>query len=168
MKKFLKPLFFIAIAVFMSNCATLVSKSIYPVRIEANPEGSKVTITNRAGMQVFEGAAPASVMLNASAGFFKPEMYNIKIEKAGYATRVINVTATLDDWYIGNICFGGLIGWLIVDPASGAMYQIEPGLFNVTLQEETANLKNEKGLQIMDINEIPEEWKAHLIKINQN
>ncbi len=32
--------------------------------------------------------------------------------------------ATLDGWYIGNIIFGGLIGFLIVDPLTGAMWKL--------------------------------------------
>lgn len=41
-------------------------------------------------------------------------------------------------WYIGgNLLFGGLIGWLIVDPASGAMWHFDP--------EQVSVLLNPKG-----------------------
>jgi hypothetical protein len=30
----------------------------------------------------------------------------------------------MDGWYIGNILFGGVIGFLIVDPATGAMWKL--------------------------------------------
>lgn len=30
----------------------------------------------------------------------------------------------MDGWYWGNILFGGLIGMLAVDPATGAMYKL--------------------------------------------
>jgi hypothetical protein len=31
----------------------------------------------------------------------------------------------MDGWYIGNILFGGLIGILIVDPLTGAMWKLD-------------------------------------------
>jgi hypothetical protein len=34
--------------------------------------------------------------------------------------------STLSGWYFGNILIGGLIGLLIVDPLTGAMYDLEP------------------------------------------
>ena len=30
----------------------------------------------------------------------------------------------VDSWYFGNILFGGLIGMLIIDPATGAMWKL--------------------------------------------
>lgn len=167
MKIILKSLFIVGIALLMSNCATIVSKSVYPLRIDTNPEDAKITITNRFNLNIFEGKAPASLMLNASSGFFQPEMYTIKIEKDGYAPRTISIKAEMDGWFCGNILAGGLIG-IVIDAASGAMYKIEPNIYNVTLQKETAGLENQRGIQIMDINDIPEEWKEHLIKIEQN
>ena len=167
MKRILNSLFFIAIALLMSNCASIVSKSSYPMRIDTNPADAKVTITNRHSLIIFEGKAPASLMLNASAGFFQPEIYSVKIERDGYVPRTVSITADMDGWFCGNILVGGPLG-MIIDAATGAMYKIEPGIYNITLQKETVGLENLRGIQIMDINDVPEEWKDHLIKIEQN
>lgn len=35
----------------------------------------------------------------------------------------------MDGWYIGNLLFGGLIGMLIVDPATGAMYKLDDSVY---------------------------------------
>ena len=66
----------------------------------------------------------------------KREEYIITFTKNGYSQKTINISAELDGWYIGNILLGGLIGMLIIDPASGAMYKIakEDRIINETLQ----------------------------------
>ncbi|XXQ51474.1 hypothetical protein ACA040_000098 [Xenophilus aerolatus] len=44
------------------------------------------------------------------------------MKKDGYADKEITITPTVSGWYIGNILFGGLIGMIGVDPATGGMY----------------------------------------------
>ena len=50
------------------------------------------------------------------------------------------VSSSLNGWYWGNILVGGLIGMLIVDPISGAMYEIDnPSLtFNMSRSNDLA------------------------------
>ena len=43
----------------------------------------------------------------------------------GEVGRDLSMSARLNAWYWGNILFGGLIGWLIVDPATGAMWKLK-------------------------------------------
>jgi hypothetical protein len=50
----------------------------------------------------------------------------VRVSKDGYESVDIAVAGTVNGWYIGNILFGGLIGMLIVDPLTGAMYTLEP------------------------------------------
>lgn len=60
--------------------------------------------------------------------------------------------------------FGGIIGMLIVDPASGAMYKIakEDRVINETLQPT-----NEQALQVYDINHLPDNIsKEDLVRIS--
>lgn len=38
--------------------------------------------------------------------------------------RAVTLTTGPSGWYVGNVVFGGLIGLLIVDPATGAMWGI--------------------------------------------
>lgn len=85
-------------------------------------------------------------------GFFKAENYTITLEKAGYQTKTVTVTGTVNGWYIANILFGGIIGLLLVDPATGAMYSLSPDAVNATLAQEgvttTAN-NNSRTLTVM-------------------
>lgn len=89
----------------------------------------------------------------------------VRISSPGYADRLIPVNCTLDGWYFGNLLFGGFIGMLIVDPATGAMYKLETQFINEKLAESTASA--EPQLRILDFNEVPEEWKGYLVKVEE-
>ena len=46
------------------------------------------------------------------------------MKKIGFEDKVISIESSMDGWYIANILFGGLIGMLAVDPATGAMWKL--------------------------------------------
>lgn len=118
----IKPIALLLTAsIVFSNCATIVSKSSYPVSIQTNPAGAQVSITDKKGKEIYKGTSPSVVKLKAGAGFFSRAEYQVKLTTANHAEKVIPVTFKLNGWYFGNIIFGGLIGMLVVDPASGAM-----------------------------------------------
>jgi len=153
-----------------TSCASIVSKSIYPVTIDTEPRGAHVVIYNRQGMEVFKGGTPALVKLKPNAGFFRRAIYDIEISKDGFTTKRVNITATLNGWYIGNLVFGGVIGFLIVDPATGAMYRInDPAVYenlipaNMTTSADTQTHQ----LKVYDINDIPTAWKNKLVALDQ-
>jgi len=53
-----------------------------------------------------------------------------------------------------------LIGMLIVDPATGAMYRLDrKEVYEVFKETSTSQLK------VLDINNIPLEWKTNLIEL---
>lgn len=108
----------------LSGCASIVSDSKYPVSIQSDAPETMVVIKNRRGQQVHRGVAPLQVTLNAGNGFFSKAKYSIDFEKEGYVSSRQSLDASLDGWYIGNIIFGGLIGILLVDPATGAMWKL--------------------------------------------
>ena len=83
----------------------------------------------------------------------KKEEYKITFVRDGYARKTVYISAQLNGWYIGNILLGGLIGMLVVDPASGAMYMIakEDRTIDVTLQPSDL-----QALQVYDINNLPD------------
>lgn len=110
----------------------------------------------------FNGCTPASVMLKASEGYFKKASYQVKFTKEGYEEKVIPLTCKVDGWYFGNIVFGGLIGFLIVDPATGAMYKFDTELLHETLTRLPTS-ENEPQLKIDELSKIPANWKEHLV-----
>lgn len=68
------------------------------------------------------------------------EDYKLVFEDAGYYPYETHVKSMVDGWYVGNIFFGGLIGILIVDPATGDMYTLSPREVdcNLTIIKPTA------------------------------
>ncbi|MCD7973189.1 MAG: hypothetical protein LUG18_11090 [Candidatus Azobacteroides sp.] len=152
--------------ILCSGCATIFTKSSYPVTIASSPSEAKVTITNKKGVEIYTGYTPTALKLKSSEGYFSKAKYQVKFEKEGYETKIVSVDASLEPWYFGNILLGGLIGMLIVDPASGAMYKLDAEFINEMLykKEETAEITTNN---VIDINEIPEEWKEHLVLIEE-
>ena len=116
----------VATAIFVSGCASIVSKSRYPVNINSNPTGASVTIKNKWGHDLQRVTTPSVVMLDAGDGFFSRARYQIQFEKEGYQPMTAFLSADLSGWYWGNLIFGGLLGMLIVDPATGAMWKLDP------------------------------------------
>ncbi len=149
---------------FATSCASIVSKSKYPIQINSTPSEANITITDKKGNEVFSGKTPANLELRSGAGFFSKAHYDVKFEKEGYDTKTVPVEFKLDGWYFGNIIFGGLIGLLIIDPASGAMYRLDTEFLNETLTRSSADITN-KELQVYALNEIPKDWKTHLVRI---
>ena len=150
------------------SCASIVSKSIYPVSIDSSPRGAHVVITNRKGEQVFIGGTPAVVRLKSGSSFFRRATYQILISKDGYATSKVEISSTVNGWYFGNLVFGGIIGFLIVDPATGAMYRINQlDVFETLLTDNKTAAAPQQApqLKIYDINEIPETWKNKLVAL---
>lgn len=95
-----------------------MSKSAYPLQLNCHPVGAEVSMVDRDGFEVYRSTTPATAKLKAGNGFFKKGIYRITFSKAGYGDKTYLLTATLDGWYLGNILFGGIIGMLIVDPAT--------------------------------------------------
>lgn len=151
---------------FATSCATIVSKSSYPVTINSAPSEAKIVIKDKKGIEVFKGQTPATLKLNAGSGFFSKAHYQVEFSKKGYETMMLPINFKLDGWYFGNILFGGFIGFLIIDPATGAMWKLDTEFINATLiQSESASTIEKKEMKIYSLNEIPAEWKKHLVKI---
>ena len=61
----------------------------------------------------------------------------------------MQLAAGANGWYIGgNIIFGGLIGWFIVDPRNGGMYTLSPKALSSSLTEAAAALPPTKDGEI--------------------
>ncbi|MEX2592099.1 MAG: hypothetical protein WD426_04945 [Anditalea sp.] len=150
---------------FLSSCAGNVSKSNIPVSINSMPSVANLTIIDKKGMEVYKGNTPSAMKLKDRAGFLSKDSYQVTFEKEGYDTKTIPVEFKLDGWYFGNILFGGDIGLLIVDPVNGAMYKLEPAFYKEKLILTTASIEKEE-FKIFGINEIPSEWKRHLVSLD--
>src|SRR5919112_1615400 len=148
-----KPYYLLIIgSCLFGSCATIVSKTVYPIRIDSNPEKASIVVVNRNGKEVYSGLTPANISLPSGAGFFKKAIYTVTFNKE----RTIEVAATINGWYFGNVVFGGVLGFLIIDPPTGAMYRLNDVAIEETLEEAKQVTQQTPTLQIKDINSIPE------------
>ena len=160
-----RSLIAIAILILYASCASIVSKSAYPVSIDSNPRGADITIFNKKGKQVYNGKTPSTVKLKAGAGYFSKAKYSVKLSSQGFKEEVIPVSFKMNGWYFGNLLFGGVLGLLIIDPATGAMWKLRsPPAINVTLDKSTASVQ-EPTLEIRDIKDVPANLRPQLVRI---
>lgn len=147
----------IAASLTMTGCASIISGSTQTLTFKSVPDEASISITNKAGEKVHTGITPETVTLKRGTGYFKPAAYEVTFKKDGYQTKTVQVTGTVNGWYVANIIFGGLIGLLIVDPATGAMYTLNPSDVNAVLDanQTTAAQKNEQSLTVMLVKDIP-------------
>jgi len=115
----------VASLLFLSGCASIVSKSTWPVTINTTPSGANCVVSKQSGGTVHTGTTPMTVNLASSDGFFSSAKYTVMCQKDGFKAEKVPLEARLNGWYLGNIVFGGVIGLLIVDPATGAMWKLE-------------------------------------------
>ncbi len=165
MKKIFNSFVSLSLVVFLfSGCASVVSKSQYPINISSEPQGADITIVSKEGNTVFSGKTPTTVTLKAGAGYFKGEDYTVTFNKDGFASHTAQIVRGVDGWYIlGNIFVGGLIGWVIVDPATGAMWTLDNMHADLSAQ---ANSSQDKTIHIVTLKDVPENLRSNMVKIN--
>lgn len=152
-------------AVVLAGCASIVSKSEYPVAITSNPIGADFVVKRDNGVPVASGVTPATIVLPASEGYFQPAKYSIEFRRKG-AVQTVPLTAKIDGWYFGNLLFGGvIIGMLIVDPATGAMWRLNDTAVATFQQTASANTGNRRSLQVVDINSLPMKYHGQLVAL---
>ena len=115
-------LVFIFLAILLSSCASIFSRSVYPVRIKTVPSGLTVRVTDYHGKVLYKNKTPFNTDLKASQGFFKAARYNLEIINGDDVVQQDQIHAALDKIYLLNI--PTLIG-LLIDPATGAMYRFK-------------------------------------------
>jgi len=158
---------FIVVA-FCSSCASIFSKKVYQVPFSSAPSSVKLTIIDNnkrtqtdANSIVYTGKTPTTVALNASAGFFKKASYEITFELEGSQSIKMPLEAKIDGWYFGNLLLGGVIGMLIVDPATGKMFALQQDPIHANFDKSTAN----KSLEIRSIQELSQLERQQVIAL---
>jgi hypothetical protein len=121
-----------------TGCASIVSETRQTISFGSEPEGADVVVKDENGETVFRSRTPASTSLAKGDGYFDGMDYTCEFSRAGYETRTETLQSSMNGWYWGNFLFGGLIGFLAVDPATGAMWKYAPPRVDVTLVPDTA------------------------------
>jgi len=109
---------------FLPSCATIIKQGSDTVAIQSQPSGLDFVVKDSEGNQVGSGRTPGSVTLSSGNGYFRPATYTIQTLRGRKVVGEQTITGKVSGWYFGNILIGGLVGMLIVDPLTGAMYAL--------------------------------------------
>ena len=152
----------------LAGRATVFSKSDYPVRIESTPPGATIVVTSSDGAHVFEGKTPTTVTLPTKKGFFKGKNYTIQASSPGYDPLTVPINRSVDGWYIANVLFGGVLGLLIVDPATGAMWKLDEAVaLNLVRSSgpQTGRTDRPAALTVWSLDQLPAVYRPRLERI---
>lgn len=156
-------LVFAVLAFSLSACGTIINGSSQSIAVQSIPAGASVVIHNLKNEVAFTGTTPCTAELKRGAGFFQGARYHVKVTKTGHAPFETDLVSGVSGWYAGNIAFGGLIGMLIVDPATGGMYTLEPETVNAVLHGKHAGFFPREGeLRVVLRREVPADLVPHL------
>jgi len=137
----------LALTLFTTSCATIVSGSKQNVKFSSNPSTATIFID-----EVEVGKTPFEVRLE------RKNEHSVRIKLEGYQTYETRLTKKFNGWYIGNLLFGGIIG-LIIDPITGAMYNLSPSEINAEMNKGTAFKSNKNDIYIAVALNIDPTWK---------
>lgn len=137
----------LAFTLLTTSCATIVSGSKQNVKFSSNPSTATIFID-----EVEVGKTPFEIRLE------RKNEHSVMIKLEGYQTFETRLTKKFNGWYIGNILFGGIIG-LIIDPITGAMYNLSPSEINAEMNKGTAFKSNKNDIYIAVALNIDPTWK---------
>jgi len=151
------------------SCASIMGKGgPETLALRSAPDQATIVITDEGGAKVFEGKTPTTVSLEKKKGYFSGKKYTVKISKLGFADQSVTVDTKANGWYIGgNILFGGLIGWLIVDPATGAMWTLDTNELNVSLEPSQKTSLMESQMNVVLLEDVPISLRSQMVKVSQ-
>lgn len=153
----------------ITGCATIMGQSAAEtLNVRSIPDQANVVITDESGVKVFEGKTPTSLPLEKKKRFFSGKKYSISIKKEGHVEQTVIVDTKVNAWYIGgNLVFGGLLGYLIIDPATGAMWTLDKKEINVALnaQKQGAVIDSKKG-HIVLLEDVPLSIRDKMVQVS--
>lgn len=152
--------------VLLSGCATIVGETDQLVELNSTPDGAVVEIHDENNKSVFKGTTPTTVTLSKKDGFFDGMTYTAAFSKPGYAEHQVVIKPNVSGWYFGNVIFGGLVGILIVDPATGAMFTLNPDQLNPELTRIEAAAVESGSLHVLALDDIPAVLRDDLQPLN--
>lgn len=174
------------------QCASIVKGGKQEVSIrltQSDVADAKVSVYNARNLSdngelVASGAPTLLATLKTGKGFFGGASYKVVVEAPGYAKREVFLDTTLRwGWYLfGNAVFGGLIGILIVDPATGAMWalDVDDNELKITLEPKSSSepaapagkkkvlntTPDAQEVKIVLMDEVPLKYRNKMVKIS--
>jgi hypothetical protein len=164
----LRQAFLIAIACSaMTGCATIVHSGPRDIPVASTPAGATVSIYDRSNTLVMTNTTPFVAKLDPKFGYFKSQTYRLVFEMPSYQSAEVKLDSSVSGWYWANLAFGGLIGMLIVDPLSGAMYNLAPDEIEQTLTTQQAEVvRSGGGLLVVLAAQVTDGERLAMVRIN--
>lgn len=147
--------------VAMTGCATIVQGGTEDVSISSEPSSADVTIVDAHDNEVFSGTTPSTATLDKGDGYFVGAEYTVTISADGYGTQTVDIGSSISGWYVaGNFFVGYLLGWLVIDPISGAMWRLSPSEIDQSLDSESAAADG--SLHVVLVEDVPLELRPRM------
>jgi hypothetical protein len=151
----------------LSGCATIVHSGPRPISVASAPAGAKVSIYDRSNALVMTNTTPFVARLPTKYGYFQGQNYRLVFEMPAHATAEVELKSSLSGWYFGNVIFGGVIGMLIVDPLTGAMFNLSPDKIDQPLTASQAQvIRGRTGFLVVLASEITENERTQMVRLN--
>lgn len=137
----------LALTLLFSSCATIVSGSKQNINFASTPSAASIFID-----EVEVGKTPLEMKLARNSE------HAVMIKLDGYQTYQTRLTKKFNAWYLGNILIGGIIG-LVIDPITGAMFNLSPDQIYTQLNKGTVYKSSQKGIYIAVALNVDPNWK---------
>ena len=137
------------------------------ISVASTPAGAKVSIYDRADTLVMTNTTPFVAQLSTKFGYFKAQTYRMVFELPPYNSVEVQLDSSVSGWYFANLAFGGLIGMLIVDPLTGAMFNLAPDKIEQTLRASQAEvIRSRNGLLVILTSQATDHERAEMVRVN--
>lgn len=127
-----------ALLVCLSGCSYMViGKYHYVTLNDTNHIAIAAKVTNRIGMQCYDGVLPAHLSLIKGAGYMRREKYEVLFfDEYNRCVAIDTIRFHRSKSYWANLFFLNYPGFLIVDPCTGAMWISSDTLMQPDLTQE--------------------------------
>jgi len=157
----------VAATVFAGGCASIVHSGPRSVPIASTPPGATVSIYDRSNNVVSVNTTPFIASLPTKYSYFRGQSYRLVFEMPGYAKAETRLEPSVSGWYFGNLVFGGVLGMLIVDPITGAMYNLSPEKIEQPLTSTQAGIiRNGDGMMVILVSQATGNERAAMVRVN--
>ncbi len=166
LKQTLKSLTLGAVLLSLCSCASIITSGDRKVQVTSHPTAATVTVYDIRSNVVTTATTPTTVKLKKGAGYFKGADYRLVVEKAGYQPREYEIRHDINGWYWGNFALGGMLGFLVVDPLTGGMWELKPDQIDAELVPvQPAVTLGEQRLVILARQQLTPEQQQRLVPL---
>ncbi len=97
----------VMVIMIFTGCASIISSPKQKVKVTAAPGDAHVVITADNGKEYYNGN-PSEITLP------RKYEYSVVVSMPGFLDQKILITKNFNGWLVGNLCFGGIPGGLLI------------------------------------------------------